>query len=74
MFEPVTLQTAAHTALLIVAMVSTTVLGLAVRQRLSSDSMMPSIVTGVAGLLTAGGAVAVWRWWPGRTDMVDVLG
>ena len=74
LFEPVTLQTAAHTALLIVAMVLTTLLGLAVRQRLSSDSLMPSIVTGVAGLLTAGGAVAVWRWWPGRTDMVDGLG
>lgn len=74
LFEPVTLQTAARTALLIVAMVLMTVLGLAVRQRLSSDSLMPSIVTGVAGLLTAGAAGAVWRWWPGRTDMVDGLG
>jgi type VII secretion integral membrane protein EccD len=74
LFEPVTLQTAAHTALLIVAMVLMTVLGLAVRQRLSSDSLMPSIVTGVAGLLTAGAAGAVWRWWPGRTDIVDGLG
>ena len=74
MFEPVTLQTAAHTALVILAMVSMTVLGLAVRQRLSTDSLMPSIVTGVAGLLTAGGAAAVWRWWPGRADMVDGLG
>ncbi len=74
LFEPVTLQTAARTALVILAMVSLTLLGLAVRQRLSTDSLMPTIVTGVAGLLTAGGAAAVWRWWPGRVDMVDGLG
>jgi type VII secretion integral membrane protein EccD len=74
LFEPVTLQTAARTALVILAMVSLTLLGLAVRQRLSTDSLMPTIVTGVAGLLTAGGAAAVWRWWPDRADMVDGLG
>jgi type VII secretion integral membrane protein EccD len=74
LFEPVTVQTAARTALAIVAMVTVTVLGLAVRQRISSDSLMPSIVTGVAGLLAAGGAVVVWRWWPHREDMLDGLG
>jgi type VII secretion integral membrane protein EccD len=74
LFEPVTLQTAAHTALFIVAMVTITVLGLAVRQRLSSDSLLPSIVAGVAGLLAAGGAVVVWRWWPHREDMLDGFG
>ncbi|HEY0227677.1 MAG TPA: type VII secretion integral membrane protein EccD [Mycobacterium sp.] len=74
LFEPVTLRTASHTALVIVALVSVTMLGLAVRQRLSSDSLLPTIVTGVAGLLAAGGAWAVWRWWPVRTDMVDGLG
>ncbi|WP_322857294.1 type VII secretion integral membrane protein EccD [Mycobacterium shigaense] len=74
LFEPVTLRTAAHTALFILGLVLTTVLGLAVRQRFASDSLLPTIVTGVAGLLVAGGAFAVWRWWPGRTDMVDGLG
>ncbi len=74
LFEPVTLRTASHTALVIVALVSVTMLGLAVRQRLSSDSLLPTIVTGVVGLLAAGGAWAVWRWWPVRTDMVDGLG
>ncbi|OBI89475.1 type VII secretion integral membrane protein EccD [Mycobacterium asiaticum] len=73
LFEPVTVQTAAHTALAIVAMVVATILGLAVWQRLSSSSPIPSIATGVAGLLTAGGAVVVWRWWPRRDDMLDGL-
>jgi type VII secretion integral membrane protein EccD len=74
LFEPVTVQTAAHAALAILAMVSVTVLGLAVRQRVWTDSLVPSIVTGVAGLLAASGAVAVLRWWPHRGDMVDGLG
>ncbi|MDT5348781.1 MAG: hypothetical protein QOH91_2068 [Mycobacterium sp.] len=74
LFEPVTVQTASHTALVILAMAAATVLGLAVRQRTASDSLVPSIVTGGAGLLAAGGAAAVWRWWPHRTDMVDGLG
>ena len=74
LFEPVTVQTAAHTALFILAMVCATVLGLSVRQRVSTDSLVPGMVTGVAGLLAAGGAGAVWRWWPDRVDMVDGLG
>ncbi len=74
LFEPVTVLTAAHTALAILAMVCATVLGLAVRQRIATDSVVPALVTGVAGLLVAGGAVAVWRWWPDRLDMVDALG
>ncbi|OBK31470.1 type VII secretion integral membrane protein EccD [Mycobacterium asiaticum] len=74
LFEPVTVQTAAHTALAIVAMVVLTVLGLAVRQRLSSESLLPSILTGSAGLLAAGGAVVVRRWWPHRIDLQDGLG
>lgn len=74
LFEPVTVQTASHTALVILAMVAATVLGLAVRQRLTSDSLVPTIVTGSAGLLAAGGATAVWRWWPQRGDMLDGLG
>jgi type VII secretion integral membrane protein EccD len=50
LFEPVTVQTASHTARIILAMVSVTVLGLAVRQRTASDSLVPSIVTGAIGL------------------------
>jgi len=74
LFEPVTVLTAAHAALAILAMVCVTVLGLAVRQRIATDSLVPAVVTGVAGLLVAGGAVAVWRWWPDRLDMMDALG
>jgi len=74
LFEPVTVLTAAHAALAILAMVCATVLGLAVRQRISTDSLVPAAVTGVTGLLVAGAAGAVWRWWPDRVDMVDALG
>jgi type VII secretion integral membrane protein EccD len=74
LFEPVTVRTAPRAALVILAMVSATLLGLAVRQRLSTDSLAPSIVTGVTGLLAVGGAGAVWRWWPSRIDLVDGLG
>lgn len=74
LFEPVTVQTAAHTALTIIAMAALTVLGLAVRQRVSNESPIPSVVTAGAALLSAGGALAVWRWWPNRIDMLDGLG
>lgn len=74
LFEPVTVQTAAHTALAIGVAAATTILGLAVRQRFSTDSLMPSIVAGGVGLLAAAGAVVVWRWWPHRADMLDGLG
>jgi type VII secretion integral membrane protein EccD len=74
LFEPVTVQTAAHTALAITAAAAATLLGLAVRQRISTDAWTPSILTGGVGLLSAGGAVLVWRWWPRRTDMIDGLG
>lgn len=55
-------------------MATLTVLGLVVRQRVSTDALMPTIVSGAAGLLIAGGAATVWRWWPGRLDMIDGLG
>lgn len=73
LFEPVTVRTAAHTALAITAAVTATLLGLAVRQRISSETLTSGILTTSLGLLSAGGAVAVWRWWPHRTDMIDVL-
>ncbi len=69
LFEPVTAETAAHTALAILAMVSAVVLGLALRTRTATDSLAPSTVTGVGGLLAAGTAGAAWRWWPHRDDM-----
>lgn len=70
LFEPVSADTAAHTALAILTMVSAVVLGLAVRNRIATDSLVPSIVTGATGLLAAGGAGAVWRWWSHRVDML----
>jgi type VII secretion integral membrane protein EccD len=73
LFEPVTAATAAHTSLAILAMIAASVLGLAVRNRTADDSMVPSIVTGVLGVLVVGGAGAVARWWPHRADLVDGL-
>ncbi len=73
LFEPVTAATAAHTSLAILAMVSAALLGVAVRNRAAGDSMVPSIVTGVLGLLVIGGAGVVARWWLHRTDLIDGL-
>lgn len=74
LFEQVTVQTAAHTALVVLVMVCAAILGLALRNRAASDGLAASIVTGAAGLLAAGGAVVVWRWWPHRDDMLDGFG
>jgi len=70
LFEPVTADTAAHTSLAILAMIAASVLGLAIRNRIAADSLIPSIVTGVLGLFAIGGASAAARWWPHRTDLV----
>lgn len=69
LFEPVTAGTAAHTALAILALISAVVLGLALRTRTATDSLAPSTVTGVGGLLAAGAAAMAWRWWPHRDDI-----
>ncbi len=69
LFEPVTAETAAHTALAILATISAVVLGLALRSRIATDSLAPATVTGVGGLLAAGAAAGAWRWWPHREDM-----
>ncbi|MBO0882061.1 MAG: type VII secretion integral membrane protein EccD [Mycobacterium sp.] len=71
LFEAVTAETAAHTALAILTMVSAATLGLALRNRIADDSIVPSIVTGVAGLAALGGAGMVSRWWPSRGDILD---
>jgi type VII secretion integral membrane protein EccD len=70
LFEPVTATTAAHTSLAILAMISASVLALAVRNRTAGDSLVPSIVTGVLGLLSIAGASTVARWWPHRADLL----
>jgi type VII secretion integral membrane protein EccD len=70
LFEPVTADTAAHTSLAILAMISASVLGLALRTRTASDSLIPSVVTGVLGLLAIAGAGLVARWWPHRADLL----
>ena len=70
LFHPVTADTAAHTALAILAMISASVIGLAVRNRTAGDSIVPSVVTGVLGLLAIGGAGAVAQWWPHRADLI----
>src|SRR5215469_5674140 len=71
LFQAVTAQTAAHTALAILTMISAATLGLALRNRIADDSMVPSIVTGAEGLVALGGAGVVACWWPSRGDMVD---
>lgn len=71
LFEPVTVETAAHTALAILAMIAAAVLGVALRNRAVTDSLVPSVVTGATGLLCAGGTGVAWRWWPHRSDIFD---
>jgi type VII secretion integral membrane protein EccD len=71
LFQPVTAVTATHTALAILAMIFAVVLGLALRNRFAGDSLAPSIVTGLAGLLAIGAAGVVSRGWPRRSDLFD---
>jgi type VII secretion integral membrane protein EccD len=73
LFAPVTAQTAAHTAIGLLALIALTILALAVYVRTGTDSLAPSIVTGVTGLLLAVGAFVVWKWWPGRHDLLAGL-
>ncbi|MGH3561111.1 MAG: type VII secretion integral membrane protein EccD, partial [Mycobacterium sp.] len=71
LFEPVTADTAAHTALVILSFALAAMLGLALRDRAVTDSPVPSIVTGAVGLLVAAAAGLVWRRWPHRADMLS---
>ena len=74
LFVPVTAQTAAHVAVAILALIALAVLALAVRNRLVTDALAATIVTGAFGVLTLGGTGAVARWWPGRTDLIGGFG
>ncbi|HEY1842461.1 MAG TPA: type VII secretion integral membrane protein EccD [Mycobacterium sp.] len=71
LFQPVTAVTAAHTSLAVLAMLSAALFGLALRVRVAGDSMAPSLVTGATGLLAAGAAGVVAKWWPQRSDLID---
>lgn len=71
LFEPVTAATAAHTAIAITALCAATILLMALRNRHVDDALLPTIVTGAFGLLLAGGAGAVARWWPQRHDLLS---
>lgn len=74
LFTPVTAQTATHTALAILAMAVLTSTGLAAFTRVESRSWIPAVLTGMVALALTGGAFAVWRWWPRRTELLDGLG
>jgi ESX secretion system protein EccD len=74
LFAPVTAQTAAHTALAILSMVAVAVLVQALRNRMVTDGLAATIVTGALGVLTLGGAAAVARWWPARSDLLTGFG
>lgn len=71
LFEPVTPETAAHTAVAILAMAAATIFGLAVHARAHTDSAVPGLSAAIVGMMCAGGAVSVRRWWPGQTALVD---
>ncbi len=74
LFQPVTSATAACAGMAIVAMIALTVLGLAVRNRLHGDGLVPAAVTGVAGLLATVAGLAVRRWWPDQKDLLAGFG
>ncbi|MCB0940329.1 MAG: type VII secretion integral membrane protein EccD [Mycobacterium sp.] len=74
LFAPVTAEFAATTALAILAMTVTAVVGLAVLTRVHTEGSTPGLVTGLLGMQLAAGAGCVWRWWPGRRDLLSGLG
>ncbi|MBW0012712.1 type VII secretion integral membrane protein EccD, partial [Mycobacterium sp.] len=69
MFAPVTAATAARTALAILAMAVGVVLGLTLRARSFSDSLIPAVTAGAVGVLLAIATVVVFLGWPQRRDM-----
>lgn len=71
LFDPVTPDTAAHTGIAILAMIVTTIFGLAVDARAHTDSLAPALSAAAVGMMCAGGAASVLRWWPGRAELLD---
>jgi type VII secretion integral membrane protein EccD len=70
LFEPVSVKTAAHTAVAILGMTAVTVLGLTLRHRGATDDFSAKVIAATAGLLIAGGAAVIWRWWPQIADLI----
>jgi type VII secretion integral membrane protein EccD len=69
MFAPVTPLTAAHTAIAITAMAVATMVGLALRARVISDSVIPAAVMGGISVLLVVATSAVWWGWQQRHDL-----
>lgn len=69
LFPPVTAQTAARTALAILAMVVLTILGLCVYVRLRTSSPASAAAALAVGLAITAGAYTTRRWWPDRDDI-----
>lgn len=69
LFAPVTAETAARTALAILAMATLTTVALTVSTRLRTDTWAISIAALVWGTLLAVGAFVAWRWWPDRREL-----
>ena len=74
LFAPVTTETAAQAALVIVAMTVLTTLALAIRVRIADDSVVPAFIVSLIGALAVGAAAAVNRWWPNRQGLTDGFG
>lgn len=71
LFDPVTAETAAHTAIAILAMTVVTILGLAVHARAHTDSPLSAVSAAIVGMLCACGAASVRHFWPQQTNLVD---
>ncbi len=74
MFAPVTPLTAAHTAIVIIAMAVGVVAALTLRARTFTDSLIPAALAGGVGVLLAIASVVVWRGWPQRRDLFSGFG
>lgn len=73
LFTPVTAETAARTAMAILAMVALTVLALGIHARMRADSVFPAMVSGVSGILIAAVGISAWRWWPAHRPLFTTL-
>ena len=74
MFAQVTPLTAAHTAIAIIAMAVAVVVGLTLRARTFTDSLLPAAVAGGTGVLLLIATSVVWSGWRERRDMFSGFG